>query len=33
MAPIEERTVEEFNRVIAVNLLGRFSGSKLSYRI
>lgn len=28
MAPIEERTVEEFNKVIAVNLLGQFLGVK-----
>jgi cyclopentanol dehydrogenase len=27
-APLEERTVEEFNKVIAVNLLGQFIGLK-----
>lgn len=28
MGPIEERTVEEFNKVISVNLLGQFIGVK-----
>ncbi|MES2141054.1 MAG: glucose 1-dehydrogenase [Bacteroidota bacterium] len=28
MGPLEERTVEEFNKVIAVNLLGQFIGVK-----
>jgi len=28
MAPLEERTAEEFNKVIGVNLLGQFLGVK-----